>query len=67
MPHFSSPAPARSPGNNRETASADCVETVILDEFPAWILRVALTGWIAPSPGEPRGGSGRRWREGDLV
>lgn len=30
-------------------------------------LTVALTGWIAPSPGEPRGGSGRRWRERGLV
>ncbi|BAQ71445.1 hypothetical protein NHU_04332 [Rhodovulum sulfidophilum] len=38
---------------------ADRVETVIVNEIPAWIVLVALIGWIAPSPGE----IGRRVRE----
>ncbi|RAP39520.1 hypothetical protein BYZ73_20065, partial [Rhodovulum viride] len=31
---------------------ADRVETVVVNEIPAWIVLVALIGWIAPSPGE---------------
>ncbi|MBL3596707.1 hypothetical protein JMM63_14230 [Rhodovulum sulfidophilum] len=31
---------------------ADRVETVIVNDIPAWIVLVALIGWIAPSPGE---------------
>ncbi|TDX18260.1 bacteriophage spanin2 family protein [Rhodovulum visakhapatnamense] len=31
---------------------ADRVETVIVNEIPAWIVLVALIGWIAPSPQE---------------
>jgi len=31
---------------------ADRVEIVIVNEIPAWIVLVALIGWIAPSPGE---------------
>ncbi|PTW45705.1 bacteriophage spanin2 family protein [Rhodovulum kholense] len=31
---------------------ADRVETVIVNEIPAWIVLIALIGWIAPSPGE---------------
>ncbi|RAP39617.1 hypothetical protein BYZ73_19500 [Rhodovulum viride] len=31
---------------------ADRVETVVVNEIPAWIVLIALIGWIAPSPGE---------------
>ncbi|TDX19715.1 bacteriophage spanin2 family protein [Rhodovulum visakhapatnamense] len=31
---------------------ADRVETVVVNELPAWIVLVALIGWIAPSPAE---------------
>ncbi|RAP39533.1 hypothetical protein BYZ73_20060, partial [Rhodovulum viride] len=31
---------------------ADRVETVVVNELPAWIVLIALIGWIAPSPGE---------------
>lgn len=32
--------------------SADRVETVVVNEVPAWVILLALVGWILPSPGE---------------
>lgn len=31
---------------------ADRVETVVVNEVPAWVILLALLGWMLPSPGE---------------
>ena len=31
---------------------AEQVQTVVVNEVPAWIIIVALVGWLLPSPGE---------------
>ncbi|MFG6535567.1 bacteriophage spanin2 family protein [Sulfitobacter sp. 1A16787] len=32
--------------------AADRVETVVVNEVPAWVILLALAGWLLPSPGE---------------
>ena len=32
--------------------SADRVDTVVVNEVPAWVILLALVGWLLPSPGE---------------
>jgi hypothetical protein len=32
--------------------AADRVETVVVNEVPAWVILLALLGWMLPSPGE---------------
>jgi len=32
--------------------SADRVETVVVNEVPAWVILLLILGWLFPSPGE---------------
>lgn len=40
--------------------SADRVETVVVNEVPAWVILLALVGWLLPSPQQIGRGLARR-------
>ena len=38
--------------NTTSRVSADSVETVVVNEVPAWVILLLILGWLLPSPNE---------------